>query len=256
MQSDMVITHLPAAERSLVQGASEDLRLVDETLATSVALQLVLGRLYYKRGKLKKSIRHLEEGIKGAEQLEDSRLLSLGYSSLGDVYYREGRRDEARAAYQRAIVLESVSPVPMSRAGTSDTLEGLEDPSLSFQRAVEIDPDNVWSYYGLGVVCGRKGNYAAAVAKFIECVEINPRFMPARLQLAAIYYEQGNYRAAVSEYQRAIEICRMDDELLPDLYFGMGDAYRAQAEYGLAVASYQRAINALRSSLVRTRAAP
>jgi tetratricopeptide (TPR) repeat protein len=245
----MVITHLRTAERSIGQEPHEELRLVDETFATSVALQLVLGKLYHKRGKLRKSIRHLEEGIKGAEQLEDSRLLSLGYSSLGDVYYQEGRYDQAKAAYRRAIALESVSSPPTSLAGASGALERLEDHSLAFQRALEIDPDNVWSYYGLGVAYSRKGDYAAAVAKFVECIEIVPRFMPARLQLAAIYYEQADYRAAVSEYQRAIETCRTDDELLPDLYFGLGDAYRAQAESALAVASYQRAINALRSSI-------
>jgi tetratricopeptide (TPR) repeat protein len=245
----MVITHLRAAERSIGQELPQELRVLDETFAASVALQLVLGKLYHKRGKLKKSIRHLEEGIKGAEQLEDSRLLSLGYSSLGDVYYQEGRHDEAKAAYRRAIALETVSSAPMSLTGASGALERLQDPSLAFQRALEIDPDNVWSYYGLGVAYSRKGDYAAAVAKFVECIEIVPRFMPARLQLAAIYYEQGNYRAAVSEYQQAIEICRRDDELLPDLYFGLGDAYRAQDEFALAVSSYRRAINSLQSSL-------
>ena len=243
----MVITHLRGAERSIGLGTSEALRLVDETFATNVALQLVLGKLYYKRGKLKKSIRHLEEGIRGATQLEDSRLLSLGYSSLGDVYYQEGRYDQAKAAYQRAIELESVSPAEMGYADPSGMLALMEDASIPFQRAVQIDPDNVWSHYGLGVAYGRKGNYAPAVAKFVECIEINPRFMPARLQLATIHYEQGNYQAAVSEYQRAIESCRTDDELIPDLYFGMGDAYRAQGEYALAVASYQRAIDALQS---------
>lgn len=245
----MVITHLRAAERAVGPRASQDLRLLDETFATSVALQLVLGKLYLKKGNLKKSIRHLQDGIKGAEQLEDSRLLSLGYSNLGDVYYQEGRLDEAKSAYRRAIMLESVSPVRVNLAGASGTLEALEDSSLAFQRAAEIDPDNVWSYYGLGVAYSRKGNYPAAIAKFVECIEIVPRFMPARLQLAAIYYEQGDYRAAVDEYRRAIETCRPDDELLPDLYFGMGDAYRAQADYSSAVASYQHAINALRSTL-------
>jgi tetratricopeptide (TPR) repeat protein len=242
----MVITNLRAAERSIGQGPTQDLRLVDDAFATSVTLQLVLGKLYYKRGKLKKSIRHLEEGIKGAELLEDSRLLSLGYSSLGDVYYQERRYDRAKIAYQRAIALESVSPA-QTAFGAADTLEGLEDATVPYQRAVEIDPDNAWSYYGLGLANSRRGNFAAAIGNFIESIEINPHFLPARLQLAAIYSEQGNYRGAVAEYQRAIEACRSDDELLPDLYFGMGDSYRAQAEYGLAVESYQRAIKALRS---------
>lgn len=120
----------------------------------------------------------------------------------------------------------------------------LEMP-LSLERAAEIGPDNVWTLYGLGVAFASKGNYGSAIPRFVECVGINPRFMPARLQLAAIYYEQGNYSAAALEYQNAIETCRCDDELLPDLYFGLGDAYRAQAEYPLALAAYHRAIDAL-----------
>jgi tetratricopeptide (TPR) repeat protein len=248
----MVMTRLRAAERSVGRMPPEELRLVDETFAASVALKVVLGKLYHKRGKLKKSIRYLEEGIKGAQQLEDNRLLSLGYSSLGDVYYQEGRNDEAKAAYRHAIALESVSQSSMNWAAASGALEHLEDPSLAFERALEIDPDNVWSYYGLGVAYSRKGDFGSAVAKFVECIETVPRFMPARLQLAAIYYEQGNYPAAVSEYQHAIDACRTGDELLPDLYFGLGDAYRAQNEFALAVASYQRAVDALQSSLERS----
>jgi Flp pilus assembly protein TadD len=245
----MVITHLSAsAERSLRQEPPEALCLVDETFATSVALQLLLGKLYCKKGKFRKSVRHLEEAIKGAEQLRDNRLLALGYSSLGDVYYREGRHGEAKAAYQRAVELESVLPAQTSLADAYQTLEGLEDVSIPFERAVELDPSNVWSYYGLGVAYNRKRDHTAAVLKFIQCIEISPRFMPARVQLAALYYEQGNYQAAVSEYQKAIDLCRRDDELLPDLYFGLGDAYRAQANYDLAVAFYHKAINALGSS--------
>lgn len=120
----------------------------------------------------------------------------------------------------------------------------LEIP-LSLERAAELDTNNIWTPYGLGVAFARKGSYGAAIASFVECIEINPRFMPALLQLAAIYYEQGNYTAAVSEYQTAIDACRADDDLLPDLYFGLGDAYRAQGEYAFALAAYQRAIRAL-----------
>lgn len=120
----------------------------------------------------------------------------------------------------------------------------LEMP-LSLERAAEMDTDNVWTPYGLGVAFARKGSYGSAIASFVECIEINPRFMPALLQLAAIYYEQGNYAAAVSEYQTAIDTCRANDDLIPDLYFGLGDAYRAQGEFALALAAYERAIHEL-----------
>jgi tetratricopeptide (TPR) repeat protein len=119
------------------------------------------------------------------------------------------------------------------------------DMPLSFERAAEIDAYHVWNLYGLGVEFASEGNYGSALAKFAECVQVKPSFMPARLQLAAIYYDQGNYPAAVSEYQNAIDGCRRDDELLPDLYFGLGDAYRAQGQVSLAILAYRRAINAL-----------
>ncbi len=243
----MVITDLSTAEQSLPREPSEEFLLADETFATAVALQLLLGKLYGKKGNFKKSIRHLQDAIKGAERLSDNRLLTLGYSFLGDVYYREGRRGEAKAAYRRAIELESVLPARMGLADVYHILEGLKEVSLPFERAVELDPRNVWTYYGVGVAYSRKGDYEAAITKFIHCIDMSPHFLPPRVQLAAIYYEQGNYPAAVSEYQKAIEICRVNDELLPDLYFGLGDAYRAQANYDLAVTSYQKAIKALRS---------
>jgi tetratricopeptide (TPR) repeat protein len=40
----------------------------------------------------------------------------------------------------------------------------------------------------------------------------------------------------------------LDDELLVDLYLGLGDVYRAQGNYELSIASYQQAIRAVRSA--------
>lgn len=243
----MVITDLGTAEQFLPLEPSPELRLADERFATGVALQLLLGKLYAYEGNFDKSVRHLQDAIKDAEHLSDNRLLALGYSSLGDVYYREGRHGKAKAAYRRAAELESILPARMGLADVYHMLESLEEVSPPLERAVELDPSNIWAYYGLGVAYSRKGDYDAAIPKFLQCVDLSPHFLPPRVQLAAIYHEQGDYRAAVSEYQKAIEICRANDEFLPDLFFGLGDAYRAQGNYDLAVASYQEAIKALRS---------
>ncbi len=227
---------------------------MENTFPIRAALELLYGKYYLARGNLDKSFRHLDRAVKSAGQLNDRQLQALGYAGIGDVYSRQGKLDDAQSAYRRAVELGvSNSPLNDVLARVLDEKKGAGDDEEPLRRAVELSPDDVWSYYGLGANYSRNGNAAAAIAQFHQCLELEPRFMPARVQLAAIYYEQGNYPACIAEYRMAIQASRSSEDLLPDLYFGLGDAYRAYGDYEQALDSYRQGISVLETVCDTTR---
>ncbi len=245
----MSITFVDTASKlDLEAELAAELTAPEDSLVTCAALQLLLGKLCYARGEFDKARRYLQQILSDAEHLPDRRILSLTYASLGDVYYREGSYSQAMPAYRRAIELGDVeSAAPLK--GQPDAVFGaFTDSFVPFRRLIDMDPTNVWGYYALGVALERGGKSAEAIAEFEHCAEVDPQFIPGRLQLAALYHEQGNYSGSVSEYRAAIEACEATEELVPDLYLGLGDAYRASGEDDRAIVCYEEAINAIRSA--------
>ncbi len=150
-------------------------------------------------------------------------------------------------------------PGPMPVFSTVQAVQGMdgtESDREALLRAIETSPNDVWPYYALGADYMRQGNAAASVAQFTRCLSMDSRFVPARLQLAGIYYEQGNYAACIAEYRIAIRNGGVNDELLADLYFGMGDAYRAYGDWEQAIESYRQALNVVELAFDRVRHRP
>ncbi len=123
----------------------------------------------------------------------------------------------------------------------------MTDHSIALQPVRELDPAGLWATYRVAVNYKLTGNLSEAIGHFARCTELEPRFLPARMQLAAIFQEQGNHQSALSEYSVAIDSCVGNDELLPDLYFAVGDLYREQGRYDLALEAYESAVELVRA---------
>jgi Flp pilus assembly protein TadD len=66
-----------------------------------------------------------------------------------------------------------------------------------FQRVVQLQPNNVQGWNGLGVLSMREGKDANAVASFEKCIRIDPEFDRPYLNLAAIYFKSGQRAQAL-----------------------------------------------------------
>ena len=104
------------------------------------------------------------------------------YNSLGVVYSRQGRHQQAEAA---------------------------------FRRVLELDPTSATAYENLGVDAIAAGDVAAAIADLTRALDLDPRLARAHNALAAVYMRQRHEADAISHWQTALQL---DPHLYDALY--------------------------------------
>lgn len=82
----------------------------------------------------------------------------------------------------------------------------LSQAAVLFQRAASVDPASQEAWYGLGVVCGRMGNHADALAAFNRLIEVAPRLAAGWDARGTALTALGQTGEAVSSFDEAIAL--------------------------------------------------
>ena len=154
----------------------------------------------------------------------------------GDELARQGKLDEALAAYQQAAELDPDHIAAYLHAG--DVLvrqENYENAVDVYQRAVDRAPENVEAMLKLALIFSRLGQWQEAGEYYQKAVELKPKSALTHAGLARYYVALGNLRAAREEMNQALEL----DPDLPEAHFVMGLYHRVGGRKQEAAAEFQ-----------------
>ena len=175
---------------------------------------------------------------------------------LGIVLYEKGRKEDADAAFKRALELRADNPCPISKflsehiAGRTteipplaslreiiytdtdfDSLmrEGVESYNTGhYNRAMEfineaagIHPDYADVRFKLGLSMLRDGEHEQARAQLLEALRINEHYTEARFYLGVSYLDEKLYREALPHFERAV----LEKPGYADLHCYLGSIY-------------------------------
>jgi tetratricopeptide (TPR) repeat protein len=87
-------------------------------------------------------------------------------------------------------------------------LQAAED---AYRRALELDPQNQFAYYNLGVIRQAQGDLEDAETNYRIAVGIDPDFAAALFNLAIIRADAGAAEEAIGLYEHIVEVTPIED---------------------------------------------
>ncbi|MEW6320252.1 MAG: sulfatase-like hydrolase/transferase [Acidobacteriota bacterium] len=159
--------------------------------------------------------------------------------SLGNVYYREGRYDEAIRHFRTALELKPDYDLALINMANAYRALGRDDDALAgYEHYLRVDPKNAWVQYQAGEIHLDRGADDRAAAYFEQALAIDPTVAPARVALGVVAYRRGDLAAAEREIRAALAT-KPDVRLA---HFNLGLVAEARGDVAGALASYQSEI--------------
>jgi tetratricopeptide (TPR) repeat protein len=196
----------------------------------------VLGKLLYMKAEYVGARQELERAVVLAPDLDAAYTLAMTYLRLkqiertkllfeemqaaldnsanahllfGRAYEETGFSAEAEAEFRKALAIDDKAPrahfylgyVILQHSGSERLAQAREE----LQRDLQLDPQNVYTNFFLGVLAGTENNHREAVRYLLEATRLNPLLGDAHLYLGQSQVELGDPGAETS-LRRAIEL--------------------------------------------------
>jgi tetratricopeptide (TPR) repeat protein len=127
--------------------------------------------------------------------------------NLGTVLDQQGRWDEARGHYDRALAIDPFNTSAMNNLAAGLDRRGETAAALPlFERAIAIAPDTGDYYVNYGNALVQAGRIDDAVRALTSAVELSPRSANAHNNLGIALARQGDLPKARDAFARAVEI--------------------------------------------------
>jgi tetratricopeptide (TPR) repeat protein len=126
---------------------------------------------------------------------------------LANLYFRHKRLSEAIRTFDRALEIQPNNAPALWGLGLALIGEGrIDDAIATFKRHTELQPESAESHSGLGMALGISNRYSEAVRAYTIAVRIDPSDANIRSDLAAMYALSGDIPAAFREYRVALKL--------------------------------------------------
>ncbi|MEJ7777012.1 MAG: tetratricopeptide repeat protein [Sphingomicrobium sp.] len=166
---------------------------------------------------------------------------SSGYVGRAKVFINQGMRKEALLDYDKAVELDPSNVYAWANRGITRVRAGeLAGAKSDLEKAEAIDPTFVQNFIGRGMLADAESRPRDAVDAYTGALEREPDNRYAITHRASAYASLGKTERALTDLTAVIE--KVPDD--PDGYIDRGNFYLNNARYDEAIADFSRA-NAL-----------
>jgi protein O-mannosyl-transferase len=124
-----------------------------------------------------------------------------------------------------------------------------QDPQKLWEDVIEKAPNNVRAYNELGAIFRDEEKYTAAMEQFEKALQINRNYAFTYYNIGYIYYKLGNYENALIYFRKTLE-CELTPQLHMDIYNSIGMTYSEMGNDTDAVHAFKKAVEILRGSVI------
>lgn len=124
----------------------------------------------------------------------------------GMAHFHAKRYDEAKAAFERALMLEPKCAEAWNGIGRVNYHVGTPEASLAaYERAIAIDPHFDHAYYGIGILLSAKlGKYEEAIVAFQRGLAANPNETYLANAIHSTHARMGHFDEAIAGLKQSL----------------------------------------------------
>ena len=124
--------------------------------------------------------------------------------------------------------------------GLAHERQGIDELALQeFERALQVDADDVETLLNIGSLRSKLGQYNEAEMNFKRVLELDSQQMDANFNLGVIHTRRGLYGRAIQDFERVIDLNPSNIEA----YFNLGKAYDHLERYDDAINMFEKLLN-------------
>jgi Flp pilus assembly protein TadD len=129
--------------------------------------------------------------------------------NLGSLLQEMGRTDVARTHYLRALAIQPRDAAAHNSLGILLAEMGRTDEAVAhLEQALELEPHHASAHNNLGIVLARKGRTEEAMVHWRKALAIDPGEVGALRNLAFALVERGQWAGATAVVQNALVLAR------------------------------------------------
>ncbi len=229
----------PDGKIALRYAMLEELPNNTESTGMRANLLLSLGILHWRKGILDKAARLLNEALGIAITVGEPWLQAACYNAIAIVQADQGLIDDAIASYQKAIELTPNEIFPWNNLGNLyERLNRCEEAIAAFEQALANNERDALAWNGLGNVYLRQQRTADAISAYNKAITISPDFAYPWNGLGNAFASMGDFDAAIGAYQAAVEL----NKDFPTPWVNLGDIFQEQGNNQDALKAYWNAV--------------
>jgi len=147
--------------------------------------------------------------------------------------------EQAIASYDKALEIKPDDHDAWNYRGVAlDDLGRFAEAIASYDKALEIKPDDHEAWYGRGFALGNLGRFAEAIASFDRALEIKPDYHEAWNNRGIALGNLGRFEEEIASFDKALEFKPDDHQAWYNRGFALGNLGR----FAEAIASYDKAL--------------
>ncbi len=141
------------------------------------------------------------------EREKEDNLSNQNYFCQANQLMQAGKIEEAILSYQKAIEVNPNFAWYHHNLGDARVkMEHLDEAIGSYRRALEIQPNLAWTHNNLGEVLAKQGHLELALEEFKQATELEPNFYGFQQNLAEVSLFLKRRQAGVTAYCKALEL--------------------------------------------------
>lgn len=161
-------------------------------------------------------------------------------NSLANALQRVGRKEEAEAAFRKAIELDPLSAMfHFNLANLLASMNRHAEAEQIFRKAIDLEPNYVEAYNNLSNILRNLDRRDEALQVLSRALEITPNFALAHNNIGNIKRDLDQLRDAEESYRAAIQ----SEPDLAIAHFNLGNVLRDTGRTAEAAKSFRRAID-------------